>query len=265
LEYGDQANYMGTYLSKQEEQEMVWSPLYWLGKTERVLKYIENQNEPGLNEIGILTDGILKEPGVPVEKIAGGQSNLLQSGIAYGYFPTVAIETPSRMKYEYIFPATASFNPDPQKGVFEKAQIIVSCIRHGQYHAEVTKILYPLSILRAMRNDTMKPHPWAHVQYFLLKTHGIVDIVEDRTRHGKAYRIKWIDTPENKFAADIAEQMLRGKIIAVPSPEDLEARQIILDGFFEYSSERRKVKSTQRIMAHDEYLRLIEGTLGVTR
>jgi len=264
LDYGQQANYLGTFTSIQQEKEMVWTPLYWTGKTDDVLRYIEKQDEDALDKIGELTRNISRQPGMPIEKIMNRQNvALINSGIYYGYFPSVAINIPSKKKYEYLFSAAARFNPDPDRDVYEKAKLIVSCIRHGQYHAEVTKILYPLSILRAMRNNTMKPHPYAHIQYFLLKTHGIVDIKEDRTRHGKAYRVIWIDTPENNFAGDIAEQMLLGMSPLPPSIEDLETKKIIVEGIFKYTSEQRRIRATKQVMANNEYKRLMEETLGV--
>lgn len=263
FDYGDQAGYLGKFTSEENESESIWTPLYWSSKSEDVIKFLKKQAEPQLEKIGALAEDLSKYPGTPDDKIDVGKRSLVDAGIAYGFFPAVQVVDRQRTSHEYVFSATPQFDVEASADLFEKARMIVSCIRHGQYHAEVTKILYPRSILRAMRTSTMKPHPYADVQYAVLVLQGIVRLEQAETRYGKAFKVVWVDTPENNLAADIADQLLRGEEIVGGTYEDLEARKVLVQGVFSYSSEQRRLKTAKRIVAKREFDRLLELSSGV--
>ena len=259
-EYGEQANYFGKFHSLETGEEVIWTPLYWAGKLDSVRRYLERQHQPEYDAIGTFTDQFLKFPGVPREKMGAGTNiNLLDAGIAHGYFPSVGVQDRKQNNYEYLFAASPQFEIDPSKDLFEKARMIVSCIRHGQFHAEISKIRYPQAILRTMREGTLSPHSYANVQYLLLKCHGIVDL----QKVGRRTKVIWLDTPENNLAADIANQLLAGEEIIARSKEDLEIQKILIQGTFNYSSEQRRIKTTHRIVSIREYDRLMESLVGV--
>jgi len=260
-EYGDQAHYLGEFNSLETGKETIWTPLYWAGKTDTVLRFLEKRSEKQFSKLASLTRELIRYPGMPEEKVS--KDPLVDSGIYHGYFPSVRITDRQKTEHEYTFAATPQFEVDPKKDVYEKARMIVSCIRHGQYHAEVTKILYPRSILNAMRNNVMKPHPYANVQYILLKIHGMVDLQPATTRHGRAFKVRWIDTPENNLAADIADELLLGEEPTVRTREEAEAKEILVRGMFNYSSEQRRIKATKKIYAKEEFDRLMELISGV--
>lgn len=265
FEYGQQARYFGSFTSSESGKEIVWTPLYWAGKVENVLRFLERQSEPKLETLGRLTRNLLKYPGTPRGRIPTKNTSphLLDSGIWHGYFPSVRIKDRQLREHEYIFSATPQFETDPKKDIFERARLIVSCIRHGQYHAEITKILYPRSILRAMKNNVMKPHPYADIQYALLVIHGIVRLEPATTRYGKAWKVSWIDSPENNLAAEIADQLLAGEELVATSSEEVEAREMLVRGVFNYSSEQRRIKTSKQIVAKKEFDRLMEYVGGV--
>ena len=260
-EYGDQAHYLGEFNSLETGKETIWTPLYWAGKIDAVLRFLEKRSEKQFSKLASLTRELIRYPGMPEEKMS--KDPLVDSGIYHGYFPSVRITDRQKTEHEYTFAATPQFEVDPKKDVYEKARMIVSCIRHGQYHAEVTKILYPRSILNAMRNNVMKPHPYANVQYILLKIHGMVDLQPATTRHGRAFKVRWIDTPENNLAADIADELLLGEEPTVRTREEAEAKEILVRGMFNYSSEQRRIKATKKIYAKEEFDRLMELISGV--
>jgi len=264
FDYGQQARYFGSFKSIESEKEIIWTPLYWAGKIEKVLKFLEKQSEEKFEKLGSLTRNLVKYPGIPREKLSIPKtSKFLDSGIWHGYFPSVRVKDRHQKEHEYIFAATPQFEMDPKKDIFERARLIVSCIRHGQYHAEVTKIRYPRSILSAMRNNVMKPHPYADVQYALLVIHGIVRLEPARTGYGKAWRVVWIDSPENNLAADIADKLLAGEELVATSREELETREMLVQGVFNYSSEQRRIKTSKQIVAKKEFDRLMEYVGGV--
>ncbi|MFX0069405.1 MAG: hypothetical protein ACFFA1_08505 [Promethearchaeota archaeon] len=261
FEYGEQAHYLGRFSSLETGKEVVWTPLYWAGKTDSVIKFLQKQSEKQFSELESITRNLVRYPGIPDEKLP--KNPLIDSGIYHGYFPSLRITDRQQTEHEYVFAATPQFEVDSSKDLYEKARMIVSCIRHGQYHAEVTKILYPRSILNAMRNDVMKPHPYADVQYVLLGIHGVVNLEPATTRYGKAFKVKWIDTPENNLAADIADELLKGEEPALKTREEIEAKEILVQGMFNYSSEQRRIKATREIRAKPEFNRLMEMISGV--
>ncbi|MGD1834169.1 MAG: hypothetical protein ACPKQO_00425 [Nitrososphaeraceae archaeon] len=79
----------------------------------------------------------------------------------YGFFPSSQVEKYNGEKFTYLFTPSPKFDLDPNKGVFERARLIVACLRHGQYHAKISKIKYPKLILDKMINNELKSHSYA--------------------------------------------------------------------------------------------------------
>ena len=262
-EYGEQAGYFGKFVSENNETEAIWTPFYWANNIEHVLKFLKSQSEPKLDKIGELAAKFKQHPGVPDDKIDTRDKSLVDGGIASGFFPAVKVADRQGKAHGYIFAASPQFGIENNTDVFEKARMIVSCIRHGQYHAEISRVLYPKRILEAMRTNTMKPHPYANVQYAILVLHGIIKLEPSATRYGRAYKVVWIDTPENNLAADIAKGLLSGDEIVSGTKEELEAKEVLVQGMFDYSSEQRRLKMTHAVTAKREFDRLMDLMSGV--
>ena len=262
LDYGEQAQYLGKFTSEEYGSETIWTPHFWATNADKVRRFLEKQSEPTFARIARMTSEYSQYPGRPVEEIK--EPDLLNAGIAHGFFPTGRVQDRKKKEYTYVFTPTPVFGAEPKDDIFEKARMIVSCIRHGQHHAEVTRIKYPLSILRAMRTNQMKPHSYARIQYAILVLNKIVRTEEVPTGYGTGWRILFNDTPENQVAADIAEQMLQGRTPVPVAKEEAEARQLLTQGMYKYSAEQRKIKTGRTILAKDEYDRLMEltGTVG---
>lgn len=165
--------------------------------------------------------------------------------------------------YLYVFTAAPQFGTNPTDDIFEKARKIVACIRHGEYHAQGTKILYPLSVLSAMTSNSMRPHPYSSEQYSILAESGIVRIEPVETFECIMYGVEWIDTTENNMAANVARQFLLGWEPYAETGEELEARKVMLSGEYHYSSEQRRLKGSSRLLAKQPFNRLIELMSGV--
>jgi len=264
LEYGEQARYLGRFNSEEDGTEAIWSPLYWAYNAEKVQEFLQKQNQPNLRAIGALAEELKRYPGRPREKIDQSKALLLGAGIWWGFFPTGKVTDRQKKAHEYVFASTPQFEADPKSDIFEKARMIVSCIRHGQYSAEVTKILYPSFLLQKMRTNQMKPHSYAPVQYAILVLNGIVELQPLEKWYGKSWKVVFVDTPENELAANMAEQMLRGEGPLATTKEEAEAMKILTEGTYNYSAEQRKLKSATKIAAGDEYERLLEtvGRMG---
>ena len=263
LDYGEQAGYMGRFNSDELSKEAIWTPLYWSKNAEEVQSFLRKKSEEEFERIGDFVEQFRKQPGIPSELIDRPNTGLLNGGVAHGLFPSVALRDGSGAKHEYLFSATAQFGGDKTTDIFEKARMIVSCLRHGQYHADVTRIRSPRLILRALRSDTLKPHSYAITQYAILVVHGIVRIEEVAMYYGKSFKVRWISTPENELAAEIADQLLRGEEQVLESKEELEAQKVLVDGMFNYSAEQRKLKTAQKVVAKREYDRIMELVTGV--
>jgi len=264
-DYGDQARYLGKFVSEESGTEAIWTPLYWAGNMEAVIRFLQKQSEPKLGEIGTLVDRFRNHPGTPNDKIDARALNLVNAGISHGFFPSVEVKNRQGTSYEYVFAAAPQFDTDNKSDVFEKARMIVACIRHGQHHADISRIKFPRLILDRMRHSAMNPHPYADVQYAILVVHGIVKLEPSRNRYGKAFKVMWIDTPENNLAYILADQLLIGSEILGTSKEELEAQKVLVQGVFNYSSEQRRLKTGKRIVATHEFDRLMELMTGVSR
>jgi hypothetical protein len=262
FDYGQQAAFLGSFVSEEQEKEVIWSPLYWSSNPDRVAKYLSKRSPSEFKKIGSLTTRIRGHPGIPEEQLDPSDP-IIASGIHHGYFPTIQVKDRNQNAFRYVFAGSPQFQLDPTRDVFERAKIIVACIRHGQYHAEVSKIKYPRLLLQSMRNNTMNPHPYAPIQYALLVLHGMVQLEPATTRYGDAYRVKWIDNPENNLAADIAEQLLSGETAVPAAKEEVDARSIMVQGVLAYSSELRRVRTAKSLQATGEYNRLMERVAGV--
>jgi hypothetical protein len=263
LEYGEGGRYLGKFRTDDEKLDAIWTPLYWMSNSQKVLAFLEKQNSGQYEKIGKLAATLKQQPGVPRETIQSGNGALLDSGIYHGFFPAVVVTDRHQKAYQYVFAAAPQFETGSHTDIFEKARLIVSCVRHGQYHAEVTRILYPRKLLAALRTNSMKPHPYADVQYALLVLHGIVKLKLDSNRYGKAFRVEWIDTPENNLAADIADQLLAGEEAYVKTKEELDAQKIMVQGLYSYSSEQRRIKVSETVVAKKEWDRVMELVTGV--
>lgn len=261
LGYGEQTSYLGTFKSETLEEDVVWTPLYWAGKMDDVLKFLNRQTYENFEIIGNITKGFLRYQGRPIDQIDKHRS-LIDAGVGQGYFPSVAVKNRNDVSHEYIFAATPNFEAEPKKDIFEKARLIVGCIRHGQYHAEVTKIKYPVNLLQALRENRLSAHSYAIIQYALLIANRICTYEPESTSYGTGYKILFNDTPENNLAADIAEEMLRGETPIAGAIDEPEARQLLMKGIFNYSAEQRQIKSAGKIVAKKEFARLMEYMRG---
>ena len=112
-----------------------------------------------------------------------------------------------------------------------------------------------------MRDDDLDPHSYGDVQYAPLRLHNIVNIEETEVYGNTAYKVKWIDSPENNIAADIADLMLRGSDSSMGSA-DVEAHRILFQGTFNYTAELRKIRAAKTISSRAEYTRIIERMQG---
>ena len=259
-DYGLEANYFGNFISEETGKKAIWSPLYWAGRIDDVLKFLERQSHSELNQIGSLTRNLRQYPGMPSENFPN--LDLLNKGIITGYFPSVSIKKKINETHTYVFAATPQFEILPDRDIFEKARLIVSSMRAGQYHAEITKIKWPTLVLNAFRDGTIRPHSFSGIQYAPLVTHGICTLIPVEMYGGTRYKPVFIDTPENNLAADIAYEMLKGEEPVSGKLKELKVDDILKKGVYNYTSEMRRIRSAKKIEASNEFEILIQRMSG---
>jgi hypothetical protein len=259
--YGNSANYLGSFNSV-DDKKVLWSPLYWLDKKEDVENYLKKQTDDSLIKIGYYNKSISTLQGFPKDLIIKpSDMSLIESGVHFGFFNNIQIAS-KQGAFQYLFTSSPIFD-DPYKDVFERARLIVSCIRHGQYHADGTPIKYPSIVLQKMRENSMGAHPDAEAQYSLLRQNYIVDIYRDYTYGGKDFfKTRWIDSPENNKAAEIAERLLSGQETSIHSAEEAESYKILIKGTFNYTAEQRRIIASKNIADNLSYERMMESMRG---
>ena len=245
MDYGKQAHYFGEYTSKENNKQILWTPMYWSKNQEKVELFLSKQSETSLENLLELSQKIKQFQGMPIDYLGKVEPSLLNGGIATGLLPAIEIKSNSGDIYKYLYSANPQFDSTKNSDIFEKARMIVSCIRHGQYHAGGTRIKFPSLILRALRNDNLGSHPYAQYQYAILALHNIVRF-EHRTGTTK---VRWIDSPENNIAADTAKLLLEGHEIVDLTAETLETTKLLVQGLTSYSSEIRRKMASEKIVA----------------
>ncbi|KAG2476773.1 MAG: hypothetical protein NPMRTH1_1550023 [Nitrosopumilales archaeon] len=260
LDYGEQARYFGRFTSMENQKETVWTPLYWAKNPEKVESFLAKQTEQNLQKIGELVTKIKEYPGIPIDFIEKDDVKYVNSGIYHGFFPSIRISNRSQVSHDYIFSARPQFDVNKDADIFEKARMIVGCIRHGQYHAEITKIKYPRSILNALRNDHMGAHSYADVQYAILALNRIVRF---ETEGSGFIKVRWIDSPENNLAADVADLLFQQQEVLATTEEELHVQKVLVQGIYNSSSEQRRLTLAEDISAKDEFNKLMEILSGV--
>lgn len=261
FQYGTQVNYLGSFRSTQSDSDLVWTPLYWSYRATDVTQFLQHQTDPQFDTLRKLTVDLSKYPGRPSEAIEANKG-LLTAGIAQGYFPAIAVNTPSRGAFTYIFGPTPQFEAEPSKDIFEKARLIVGCVRHGQYHAEISKIGRPRALLRALVDGSIGPHSYAQTQYALLVINGICSIEKIDVGGSPRFRPVFIKTPENLLAAEVAAQMLAGEEPSAGAIGEPEVKKLLTTGVYSYSAELRQIRSKEKIVATEPFQRLMTSLQG---
>lgn len=255
LDYGEQARYFGRFTSMENQKETVWTPLYWAKNPEKVEKYLSRQSESNLQKIGDLSNKFKEFPGHPIDSIEKDDLKYVNSGIYHGFFPSIRIMNRKQEYYDYIFSARPQFDVNKDSDIFEKARMIVGCLRHGQFHAEISKIKYPRAILNSLKKDIMGSHSYANIQYAILALNGIVQFESD----GYFTKVRWIDTPENNLAAEVADLLLQSQESLAITEEELETQKILVQGIYNSSSEQRRLVTVENITAKNEFNKLMES------
>lgn len=264
LSYGTPVRYFGTFSSPALGKAVAWTPLYWSSNEEEVRSFLAKQSEPGFNVLGKALTAVRRYSGMPLDRLkpAVDQAGLVNGAIATGFLPSVQIKDRQQVGHDYVFSPSPTFAGDEGSDVFEKARMIVACLRHGQYDAEVTPIRNPNKLLRAIVNGTIGSHSYADVEYAMLVLHRVCDLEEVDGVGSKRYRPVFINTPENRQAAAVAEQLLGSPGVDASTVSEPEVKGLLTTGLYAYSAEQRISRAKSKIVAFNEFERMMDSIRG---
>jgi hypothetical protein len=264
LAYGDPVRYFGTFTSQAIGKIVAWTPLYWSKNEEEVRRFLSRQSEPGFDVLRKAMANVREYPGRPLDRLRPTIPNegLVNGAIATGFLPSVQVKDRRKVAHSYVFSPSPTFSGDEGSDVFEKARMIVACIRHGQFDAEVSPIRMPSKLLRSIVSGTIGAHSYADVEYAMLVLHRICDLEEVSSYGLKRYRPVFIDTPENRQAVGVAQQLLGATGPDTSIVSEPEVKGLLTAGLYSYSSEERITRAKAKIVAYNEFERMMDSIRG---
>lgn len=228
---GSTGEFYKTYISPTDGSEIAYSPLYHDENPEKFMVLLDKfAGEDVIEKIR----KIRKYQGCPTEL---AKDPVLVEAVKTGCIPTPKVTSTSGPK-EFMFTPLQGVGR-LEKCLLEKARAIVACARYGQHFAGITRIQDPLLILRALSlRKVIGPHSEIPQQYFLLHKLGVGRISRDPT-YSKRYNFHLIDTEENVKALDLGIQYLTVKDIVKEDSKMVNARQLLLPGFYSSTTKTR--------------------------
>lgn len=181
---------------------------------------------PDEDVVGILR-GIRAYQGKPIDDIT---EIVLLTAIKTGCIPTPTVTSTNGAK-RFMFTPLQGVGK-LEKTLLGKARAIVACVRYGEHFAGITKIIYPLVILRRLKeNKQVGPHSEIDRQYVLLQKLG-VGVIRKATGYSSRYMFHLLDTDENLRALDMAMEYLTVKEIVRGDPSEADAKKLLLPGSY---------------------------------
>ena len=148
-----------------------------------------------------------KQQGTPIDKLVGVDKNVILEAVLLGVLCPVRISS-GETEHTFLFSPRGGLARE-ERIILEKARAVLACVRCGEHYADFKPVLYPRSLLEALREKKTFRHsrPDTPEQYALLAKKGIGRIEEDTHRTG-FYYFHLHDTRENMRALDIAIDLL---------------------------------------------------------
>jgi hypothetical protein len=205
IKIGEEGAYLSTIETKKGR--MIYSPCYWQEGEQRLNDLISKFSDETIrNAIA----RIRVAQGTPLDTLqTTTEDEVLKQAISLGLLQTPSVTSVSGEK-RFIFTPFAGNEQITliEKHIYEKAMLILSCVRYGENFAQITRITRPHKILSALldarRGHRIGPHSEIGLQYSSLVTGNIGKIIPD----GNKYFFELIPTPENLKALQLAYDLL---------------------------------------------------------
>jgi hypothetical protein len=249
LDCGKTGRFLDEYIAPNGEVE-IYSPLVWNERSEDVMKMYTSLSVTQKDELVHILDSINSYAGTPLETLQTSNQLLIGQAIRTGIIEKCSVTTKKGTK-DYLFMPNPKFRIESegvrQCDLFDKAKIILSCIRQGQHYAEITRILYPDKVLQKLLDrGYLKPHSEFKEQYALLELHGIA---RTEPAIGNRDYLKLIDTDENRQAIEAAIDVISHTREAVTARVvNTQARALLLSGnFINPARNRARIKELPQL------------------
>jgi hypothetical protein len=211
--------------------DLVYSPFYAFEKPQAVDELVAAHGSDRLAEEFALLHSY---QGLPVDPV---RTPMIADAVAKGFLLAPGVERPDGIEQPF---ATLPYilSPDlltARKPVLEKALAVVACLRCGEHFggysdlpadalvAVITKLLDP-------NRGFLKPHESHERQYGLMHKAGLIAFDPDLLPGGKWVTPRFIDTPDNREALQIAKDLLQhGELIGNRVGDDT-ARAVLARG-----------------------------------
>ncbi len=192
------AGVVGSCISSSTGQEIIYSPLYWEDNPD-VISTLGSKQE--LADVCRLIQQVKGYQGLPEANITGP---VLLSVSQTGLLPITTVTSSAGPK-RFIFTPVQGVKKI-EKSILEKAFALLSSIRYGQHHAQITKLHYSAAELlsRLKERKRIGPHSEILGEYSPAVNRMLGKIVKG---HLGRYTFVLDDTPENMRALDIAIEL----------------------------------------------------------
>ena len=205
---GANAGYFGSYQSRSDGEEIMFSPLHWDEHPENLERLASKYRT---TEVVTALRKVRAYPGMPADRVT---DEVLRDALQSGVLPTPSVDSLAGLKF-FLF--TPGHNVERhEKGLLDKARTIIACVRYGEVFGTITKIRNPLLLLRRLRErKRLNPHTEILRQYVRLRDLGVGIIAKERGT--SRYTFHLTDNEENLKALDLAIAMLQ---VGEPLGED---------------------------------------------
>jgi len=229
MDCGRSGRFLNDYQSTTGET-IVYSPTIWGSRSEDVLKFYSRLDERGKSSVTRMAEQVKGFPGMPLELLSE-DSKLVAETLGSGLLEKGSTVSRMGKTRDFLFFPTPQFKmkssglPDP----FDKVKAIISCVRHGEHYAEISKILYPSLLLqRLLERGYLSPHSEAGDQYAILELYGVLKT----EKFGDRWKPVLVQSEENKEALKTAIDIIStGEAITRKLVQE-EARSLLVSGSF---------------------------------
>jgi hypothetical protein len=246
------ASVLGSYISPSNGQEILFSPLYWEDNP-KMISVLTEKHE--LEDVSRAIKSVRAYQGLPEANVT---DSVLLSVSETGLLPVTTVNSSAGPK-RFLF-APVQGVKRLEKSTLEKAFAIVSSIRYGQHHAQITKLHYSAAELLEILKDRKKIGPHSEI---LGEYSPLVSLMVGRVVEGPRGRYTFYldDTDENMRALEIAIELASiGE--TVPRTKELVAAANLLlpPGTFREPA-RTRLNLRQSLKASDSSVKRISDII----
>jgi len=225
---GRSISIIDTYKSPKDSESIIYSPVYWDDKPEKIFEILETHSSEKLSTALQTIRGY--------QGLSGDQltNQVLIEAIKLGCFPTLSVNSVGGNK-KFVFTPRKGVGKE-EKTLIHKARVLLSCVRYGENFAGISKIFNPYALINALSGKGwLRGHSEGLQQYESARNHGLVKIIPT----GSTYEVHFIDNDENNKAVQMALDMLEHGQIPKNDKSQEIAKKILLPSSLNHPTQTR--------------------------